>query len=277
MLRLVNADRLPGQPQTTPAMLDEALAGRSPVDGGWWAELDVPRTDVLTIPTGRVVGVVSYATRPSDKSGLILWLHCRHDNQHEEDQTVTEASVAHALTELGPHTVYAFEFASALTHGLEGLPVRHRPVTSKALAAAGFARRDLWRYIHRRLDAPLTREAFPLAEISPSADPAGWRLALREADGTALGEAIIGRPIDGIGVLWWIGIAPTARRRGLGRALLNQCFTHLADNGAREVIAYVDDDASPGDTERDRTAANHLYDQAGFVEVDRLHSFLRRP
>ncbi|MGH9022312.1 MAG: hypothetical protein ACRDV9_04305, partial [Acidimicrobiia bacterium] len=60
---------MPGQPQTTPAMLGEALAGRSPVDGGWWAELDVPHTDVLTIPTGRVVGVVSYATRPGDESG----------------------------------------------------------------------------------------------------------------------------------------------------------------------------------------------------------------
>ncbi|MEO7193878.1 MAG: hypothetical protein ABIZ05_03520 [Pseudonocardiaceae bacterium] len=29
-------------------------------------------------------------------------------------------------------------------------------------------------------------------------DPAGWRLTLREDDGTTLGEAIIGQPIDGI-------------------------------------------------------------------------------
>jgi ribosomal protein S18 acetylase RimI-like enzyme len=158
---------------------------------------------------------------------------------------------------------------------LEGLPVRHRPVTRKVLEVAGFAGRDLWRYIHRRLDAPLSRGASPLAEVSPSVDPAGWQLTLREADRAVLGEAIIGRPIDGIGVLWWISIAPAARRRGLGRALLGQCFTHLAANGAREVIAYVDDDASPGDTERDRTSANRLYDQAGFAEVDRLHSFLR--
>lgn len=98
---------------------------------------------------------------------------------------------------------------------------------------------------------------------------------MRDADGAALGEALIGRPIDGIGVLWWISIAPAARRHGLGRALLSQCLTHLAANSVREVIAYVDDNASPDDTRRDRTAANRLYDQAGFTEVDRLHSFLR--
>ncbi|MGH3831050.1 MAG: GNAT family N-acetyltransferase [Pseudonocardiaceae bacterium] len=286
VLGLVNADRLPGQPETTPAMLGVALAGRSPVDGGWWAELAVPRTDVVTAPDSQVVGVVSYAARPHDEAGFILWLHCRHENQRpehqrpdnhcEEDQTVAEALIIHALAQLGPRAVYAFEFASALTLGLEGLPVRHRPVTRTVLEAAGFSGRDLWRYIHQRLTTPVSCPVSPLAEVFPSVDPAGWRLTLREDDGTMLGEAIIGQPIDGIGVLWWISIAPAARRRGLGRALLGQCFTHLAANGAREVIAYVDDDAPPSDTERDRTAANRLYDQAGFVEVDRLHSFVRR-
>ncbi len=282
VLGLIDRDRLLGQPQTTSAMLAEALAGRSLVDSGWWAELDIPRTDVVTVPSGQVVGMVSYATRPNDLAGIILWLHCRDvnrrdENRHDEDSTVAEALVAHTLAELGSRPVYAFEFASALTLGLEGLPVRHRPVTRKTLEVAGFSGRDLWRYIHRRLDDPLPHQVPPLAEISPSTDPAGWQLTLREADGTALGEATVGQPVDGIGVLWWITIAPAARRRGLGRALLDQCCTHLAANGAREVIAYVDDDAPAGDTERDRTAANRLYDQAGFAEVDRLYSFLRRP
>jgi hypothetical protein len=40
---------------------------------------------------------------------------------------------------------------------------------------------------------------------------------------------------------------------------------------------YVDDDAPPGDPERDRGAANRVYDRAGFTEVDRLLSFTRRP
>lgn len=133
VLQLVNADRLPGQPDTTSLMLAEALAGRSAVDSGWWAELDAPHTDVLTAPDGHVVGVISYATRPSDVAGLILWLHCRDEHQHAEDQTVAEALLTHALAELGPRPVYAFEFATALTLGLEGLPVRHRSVTRKAL------------------------------------------------------------------------------------------------------------------------------------------------
>ncbi|MGH3695542.1 MAG: GNAT family N-acetyltransferase [Pseudonocardiaceae bacterium] len=258
-------------------MLVEALAGRSPVDSGWWAELDIPRTDVVTVPTGQVVGVVSYATRPHDLAGLILWMHCREQNRHAEDRTVADALIAHTLAGLEARPVYAFEFASALTLGLEGLPVRHRSVTREALETAGFSGRDLWRYIHRRLDAPLPDQASPLTEISSSTDPTGWQLTLRDPGGTVSGEAIIGEPVDGIGVLWWITIAPHARRRGLGRALLNQCCAHLATNGAREMIAYVDDNAPPGDTERDRTAANRLYDQTGFAEIDRLHSFLHRP
>lgn len=41
-----------GQPEPTPATLAEALAGRSPVDGGWWAELNPPRTDVVHAAAG---------------------------------------------------------------------------------------------------------------------------------------------------------------------------------------------------------------------------------
>ncbi|MEU3617698.1 hypothetical protein ABZ725_36105 [Streptomyces sp. NPDC006872] len=66
MLDLVNADRLTGQPETTRAMLAEALAGRSPVDGAWWAELEAPATDVLHDADGQALGVVSYAVRPGD-------------------------------------------------------------------------------------------------------------------------------------------------------------------------------------------------------------------
>ena len=86
----------------------------------------------------------------------------------------------------------------------------------------------------------------------------------------------IGQAVDGIGVLWWITIAPAHRGQGLGRKLLGQCFRHLATAGAREVIAFVDDDAPRGD-ERDRTPANRLYDSMGFEELDRLWSFTRRP
>ncbi|WP_405889728.1 GNAT family N-acetyltransferase [Streptomyces sp. NBC_00133] len=273
VLNLVNADRLHGQPLTTAVMLSDALATRSPVDSGWWAELEPSRTDVVHDSTGQVLGVVSYSTRREDGTGLILWMHCR------EDETVAEALVEHALASLGsPRTVYAFEFASALTLGLEGLPAQARPATRTALEAAGFSGRDVWRYIHRELTKVsdiVGSRSYPMAEVAECADPPGWQLLLRNTDGTQVAEATIGRPVDGTGVLWWISTNPAHRGRGLGRRLLEQCFDQLASNGAREVIAYVDDDAPPGDPKRDRTAANRLYDSMGFAEIDRLWSFTR--
>jgi ribosomal protein S18 acetylase RimI-like enzyme len=269
VLALVGADRLPGQPETTPAMLAEALAGRSPVDSGWWAELDPPVTEVIYDRVDQVLGVVSYATRPNDEAGLILWLHCR------EDHTVAEALIDRALHQLGPPTVHAFEFASALTLGLEALPVRARPATRRVLEAAGFTARDLWRYLH----APLPLAGFPRAAhitVSESEEPPGKRLEVREG-GELVAEATIGRPVAGIGVLWWISVIPAARGRGLGPALLGSAVDLLTGLGADQVILYVDDDAPPGDAERDRTAANRMYDRAGLKEIDRLHSFTRRP
>ncbi|MCZ7430149.1 GNAT family N-acetyltransferase [Streptomyces sp. WMMC1477] len=254
---------------TTPAMLAEALAGRSPVDGGWWAELQSPVTEVICDETGPVLGAVSYALRSSDGAGFILWLHCR------EDQALAEALVARALERLGRRTVHAFEFASALTLGLEGLPAGHRPATRKALGAAGFAGRDLWRYM--RADLPIAGLSHAAhCTVQDCEDPPGKRLEVREG-GELLAEATIGRPVAGIGVLWWIGVAPPARGRGLGLALLGSALDLLAGLGAREAILYVDDDAPAGDPERDRTAANGMYDRAGFTEVDRLHSFTHRP
>ncbi|MFP8886827.1 GNAT family N-acetyltransferase [Streptomyces mangrovi] len=269
VLGLVNADQLPGQPETSTAMLAEALAGSSPVDTGWWAELAEPVTEVACDQKGTVLGVVSYATRPGDGAGFVLWLHCR------EDQALARVLVARALERLGPRTVHTFEFASALTLGLEGLPARYRPVTRRALEAAGFADRDLWRYMR----APLPLSGLPRAvhtTVTNSEDPPGRRLEVCEG-GEVVAEATIGLPAAGIGVLWWISVAPAARGRGLGLALLGSSLDVLAGLGADQVILYVDDDAPPGDAERDRRAANRLYDRAGFTEVDRLYSFTRHP
>ncbi|MEU2490963.1 GNAT family N-acetyltransferase [Streptomyces sp. NPDC007883] len=95
----------------------------------------------------------------------------------------------------------------------------------------------------------------------------------REGDRIAA-ETVVGLPLRGTGVLWWIGVEPHARGRGVGRAVLGSALGVLRGLGATEVILYVDDDAPPGD-ERDRTAANALYESAGFMEVDRLHSYTR--
>ncbi|MFI0218244.1 GNAT family N-acetyltransferase [Streptomyces lydicus] len=198
---------------------------------------------------------------------MLLWLHAR------EDFDVVAVMIRHVLDALGPCRVYAFEIASALTLGMEGLPVGHRPSTARALVEAGFTGRDLWRYMWA--STPLAE--LPHADnytVSTCDEPPGQRLEFR--DGKELvAEAVIGQPQAGIGVLWWISVAPTARRRGLGLALLGSSLDQLAGLGAEQVILYVDDDAPPGDPDRDRTAANRMYDRAGFLQVDRLHSYSR--
>ena len=265
VLRLIEADRLPGQPRPTAAMLAEALEGRSSVDAGWWAELEKPAVQVAVDSSETVVGVVSYAVRPKDGTGLLLWLHCR------EDARTADTLISHVLAELGPREVHAFHFASALSLGLEALPVRHRPTTATALEHAGFTGQRLWRYMR----APLPVDGLPrLADVRVGPEPGdkdAWHLEARQDDRT-LAEAVIGTPVQGTGVLWWIGVLPDARRQGLGRAILGSALEVLAERDATEVILYVDDDAPPGD-DRDRTAANSLYTSAGFEEVDRLYSY----
>jgi ribosomal protein S18 acetylase RimI-like enzyme len=90
-----------------------------------------------------------------------------------------------------------------------------------------------------------------------------------------LAEAVIGCPVAGVGLLWWISVAPAARRRGLGLGLLGSALDLLVGLGAREVILVVEDDVPPDDPELDRSAANRMYHRAGLREVDRLWSFTR--
>ncbi|WP_285740295.1 GNAT family N-acetyltransferase [Kitasatospora phosalacinea] len=270
VLALVNADRLTGQPESTASMLADALAGKSQVDAGWWEELDAPSTDIVHDASGRVLGVISYAVRSSDGTGLLLWLHCR------EDQAIASALITHVVRELGDRMILAFEFASALTLGLEGLPVGHRPETRQALELAGFSGRNLWRYMH----SPLPIAGLPHTAsytVSECEEPPGKQLEIRGDNGELMAEATIGRPVAGIGVLWWISVTPAHRGRGLGPALMGSCLDLLAGLGASEVILFVDDDAPADDVERSRAAANLMYDRAGLVEVDRLWSFSRRP
>lgn len=269
VLALVNADRVPGQPEVTGAMLTEAIAGRSPIDAGWWDELVELHTDVLDRGDGTVSGVVAYAHRPRDGAGVILWLHGR-----EEPRIVGEL-VAHAVESLADcRVVEAFSFSSALGLGLEALPVRQRPVTDQALRNAGFDGLDLWRYMHRRLPAPDLPCAAAVEVTSP--DPRTRQLTVRHG-GQVAAEATIGVPVAGIGMLGWIGVEPAHRGSGLGMRVLGTALDLLAGLGAGEVILYVDDEDPDPRSDRSRHAANQLYDRAGFTEVSRLHSYrLRR-
>ncbi|MFE3496204.1 GNAT family N-acetyltransferase [Streptomyces sp. NPDC059175] len=268
LLALADAERLPGQPRPTRAMLTDALAGRAGTDQASWGELTPPLADVAQNRQGRTVGAISYALRPADGTGVILWLHCH------EDTNMAERLVRHACAYFGHRPIEAFSLATPLTLGLEALPVRHRSGTCKALENAGFNGTRLRRYLH----TPLPVRHLPLAPglriQQDDADPGARRLRAHH-DHRMVAEAVIGRPVQGIGVLWWIGVLPDVRRRGLGRAMLGSALHALSTLGAREAILYVDDDAPPGDP-RDRTAANALYDSAGFTEIDQLHCY-RRP
>jgi ribosomal protein S18 acetylase RimI-like enzyme len=194
---------------------------------------------------------------------VILWLHAR------EEPSAVRRLLDRALAELGGcPTVEAFSFASALGMGLEALPVRHRAATHTALLDRGFAGSDLWRYMRRDLPAP----GLPTCSYRAKCEE-DRRVLQVERGGQVVAEATIGEPVDGIGVLWWIGVEPPARGEGLGLRLLGSALDLLAGLGAREVILYVDDDASDDDPERSRVAANALYERVGFVEVDRLWSY----
>ncbi|GGO98177.1 GNAT family N-acetyltransferase [Wenjunlia tyrosinilytica] len=265
VLALVNADRLPGQPLADAAGLSDALRGRSRMDAALWRQLRRPVTAVAVDGAGAVVGVVSYAVRPVDGTGVILWLHCR------ERSAVAGALVAHAVAALGGcGRLEAFQFATPLGVGLEGLAVGHRPVTRAVLEGAGFVGEDLWRYM--RAGLPVAGLARAEGVRVKRAGRGSWRLTVRE------GRAVVAEAsvdvVGGIGVVRWLGVEPAARGRGLGRGVLGSALGLLAERGAGEVILYVDDDAPPGD-ERDRTAAKRLYESVGFVEVDRLHSYTR--
>ncbi|MEO3765717.1 GNAT family N-acetyltransferase [Streptomyces sp. B5E4] len=272
-LGLVNADRLPGQPPATPAMFADALAGRSRADADWWAELDPPVTVVAAGPGGAVHGIVSYALRPEDDTGLILWAHCG------EQPSVARALIGQAVAAFAHRAVDAFHITSALTLGLECLPVRHRPATRAALVRAGFADGRRWRYLRRELPAPeLPRVPALLVGPGPDGDPRKRQLTVRdERDGTVVAEALVGAH-DGYGALWWIGVEEHARGRGLARPLLGSALATLADDlGATQVILLLDDDDTDATAQdiQDRTAAAALYDRAGFTEIDVLHAFTR--
>jgi ribosomal protein S18 acetylase RimI-like enzyme len=267
ILDLVNADLLPGQPACGRRALDMAMRGESPVDGGWWRELSTVRVAVAS-RGGAVVGAASYAIAAADRSGWLLWLHAR------EERPVVEALLDHVMAELnGSSHLYAFWIATALSLGLEALPVEQRPVTHELLTSRGLMGRDSWRYLVLPMDRfVVDGTADDVATIRPTSGTGeipAWLLVMgdREAPVASAEIALAG---DGCGALWWIDVAPAQRGRGVGRRLLGQALRFLALRGAETVAAFVDH-ADP--RERDPGAILRLLGSAGFQEVDRLWSY----
>lgn len=264
--RLVNADGLPGQPTCTPEMVQRAARGTSTVDSSWWDELQDVQVEVVEDPSGTVRGAASWATRPPH-TGVITWLHGR------EDTLVVAALLDRALDQLDHCAeIEAFPFATALSGGagLEALPIRARPITDSTLRSRGFMGKNLWRYMGRSLPA-IHIPRVPNGLIVEQTDHHQWTLRIENADKT-VATAVIGVIEDNIGVLWWLHVEEDARGQGLGRRLLGSVLDLLWDLGVTQAILYVDDDEPGGD--RDRRAANHLYDSTGFIEIDRLYSYL---
>jgi len=169
----------------------------------------------------------------------------------------------------------AFDFATALGLGLEALPIHHRPATHSELLARGFVAEDLWRYMRLELDREVRwGRRLGDASVRRNTDGSGWVISGPEdGSGNLLYEAKVSDVIQGIGVLWWIEVRESARSKGIGTNLLATAVGVLQAESAHEVILYIDDDDPTNEQGRSRVAASHMYERAGFVEVDRLVSY----
>jgi hypothetical protein len=259
VLALVEADRLPGQPECTPGILEQAMAGTSRREPVLWSDLERPRTDVLVDQEDHIMGVISYAAHQTEDSGEILWLH------GQEIPDIVEALVAHALLELsGGKVMHAF--TAALGLGLPALPTGRRPVTRKVLEHAGFSGRNSWRYLRRTKPCDHAADCPPV-EVVDSQSPPGWWLKAKDDDSSA--EVVAQEPVNGLGVLWWFSAGPRHADEALERALLQQADLLLREHGAAETILYAAADPASG-------KPGWAFEDAGFTEIDHLVSYTRR-
>ena len=113
------------------------------------------------------------------------------------------------------------------------------------------------------------------AIVKEDASVNGWRIAI-EDDEKQVGFVSAGSFFEGIGVIWFTEVRLEFRRRGFGRKLLKTAMRKLLEDGMKEIILYVDDDDKTPNRERNKTAANMLYDGMGFREIDRLYSYASR-
>lgn len=257
---LVDADRLPGQPDCTAERVAAVLAGRSRPDAWWWRQLATMRVAAAESDTGELVGAGAIGRSAETGRRYLLWLHAR------EDRRVVDALLAYLFRgarRIDP--IYAFWFGSELSVGLEGLPRGARPATHEALVARGFAGEERWLYLHSSEAGP--KPAVPHRERGHACD---LRVEVT-VDGQAVGGIEVGLPAPGLGVLWWLEVDPAHRGRGLGRQLLRAARHVLAEHGARETILFVDRDDRGGGWR----PALQLYLSEGFTVVDHLWSYRR--
>lgn len=260
LCEVVDADRLAGQPACTPAMVATALAGRSSIDAWSWEQLATMRVLVAEDGGGRLAGAGSVGRRPNGERYL-LWLHGREDRRTLD---LLLAGLLRGVRRTDP--VSAFAFPTELSVGLEGLPNTARPATHEALLGKGFTGEERWLYLRAAGRGPA-----PDGECRRRGQGADLRLELT-GDGKPVGSAELGLPAPGIGLIWWLEVEGTQRRRGHGRQLVRAARHTLSEAGATETILFVDRDGRQG---HDWRPALELYLSEGFEIVDRLWSYRR--
>lgn len=92
-------------------------------------------------------------------------------------------------------------------------------------------------------------------------------LVVVDAQDGVLGYVIARRMADE-GEILNVGVAPSARRRGVGRLLVRKALERLGELGARSVYLEV---------RESNVAARELYREFGFVEVWRRAKYYQRP
>ncbi len=246
------------------------MAGRSGIDTWFWERLE-KITTLVVCHHGRICGAASIALGAVDMDSApagdrwLLWAHAR------EDADALRALLG-ALTGIGnsDRQLHAFAFASPLASGLEALPATRRSVTDAALRSLGLARRWQWTMMRTT-----TKTAAPtMAYLAKEGETEGSIHLQLDLGGRHVGEADVSMADSTTGVIWWLFIPDEQRGLGLGRELLRAARGVLENEGARQVVLFVDDDDPVG---RDRRPAKVLYAAEGFNVVDRLASYSGRP
>lgn len=133
---------------------------------------------------------------------------------------------------------------------------RGDPVADAPLAAA----------LHAAAFAGMER-AWSAAEIAALAAAPGGFLLLASAEDESPAAMLVGRAAGGEAEVLGVGAAPAARRRGLGRALMQAFAQEARAAGAREGFLEVAADNAP---------ARALYESAGWRAVGLRRNYAER-
>ena len=261
-LGLINRDVLPGQPICTDAMLAQAIEGRSPIDNKYWEDLKALE-HIGVIENNELLGVAAFGIRKNG-TGALLWMHANENIQ------VIEALLNYLEQKLASCSkIEAFEHATALNVGIESLPHR-RQATHTALLNRGYQGKDSWLYMMNSIKVKGTVSA-QVKKIEEDEPGQTFQLTLSSKD-KEVASAMVGITGEGVGVVWWLETEPEHREQGLGRKMLLQAETVLAEQGITEAILLVDHDAPDGK----RIPAIKLYQSEGWQIVDHLWSYTKK-